>query len=129
MCLRFCSIFYSVTSHHMPCPLPKFNNGINRVSAKLLWLQQSNGRLNIFVSLRLTESKILLETPADTFHLILHCPATDFLCRSLFVSLRPLVQALESFPASGATWSSAMPPSHGRGRVTTTRLAQCPTYC
>ena len=37
------------------------------------------------------------------------------------VSLRPMVQALESCPASGAPWSSAMPPSLGRGGVTTTR--------
>ena len=36
----------------------------------------------------------------------------------LSVSLRPLVQTLESCPASGAPWSSAMPPSLGRGRVT-----------
>ena len=59
----------------------------------------------------------------DTSHLILHCPATDSL-RSwtvqTLVSLRPLVQALGSCPASGAPWSSAMPPSLGRGRVTTT---------
>ena len=54
----------------------------------------------------------------NTSHLILHCPATDSLRRLLFgdpVSLRPLVQALGSFPASGA---SAMPPSLRRGRVT-----------
>ena len=36
----------------------------------------------------------------------------------LSVSLRPLVQTLGSLPASGASWSSAMPPSLGRGRVT-----------
>ena len=53
----------------------------------------------------------------DTSHLILHCPATDSLRRSLFVSLRPLVQTLESCPASVAPWSSSMPPSLGRGRV------------
>ena len=35
----------------------------------------------------------------------------------LFVSLRPLIQTQESCPASGAPWSSAMPPSLGRGRV------------
>ena len=35
----------------------------------------------------------------------------------LSVSLRPLVQSLESFPASGAPWSSAIPPSLRRGRV------------
>ena len=52
-------------------------------------------------------------------HLILHCPTTDSLRRSLFgdLSVRPLVQTLGSFPASGAPWSSAMPPSLGRGRV------------
>ena len=56
----------------------------------------------------------------DTSDLILHCPATDSLRRSLFgdsVSLRPLVQTLGSCPAFGAPWSSAMPPSLGRGRV------------
>ena len=37
----------------------------------------------------------------------------------LSVSLRPLVQGLESCPASGASWSYAMPPSLGRGWVTT----------
>ena len=53
----------------------------------------------------------------DTSHLILHCPATDSLRRSLFGdSLRPLVKALGSCPASVAGWSSAMPhPSEGVG--------------
>ena len=62
----------------------------------------------------------------DTSHLILHCPATDSLRRSLFgdcLSLRPLVQTMGSCPASGAPWSSAMPPSLGRGRVNNNRLA------
>ena len=59
----------------------------------------------------------------NTSHFILHFPATDSLRHSLFgdsVSLRPLVQALESCPASGAPWSSTMPPSLGRSRITTT---------
>ena len=54
----------------------------------------------------------------DTSHLILHCPATDSFRRLLFgdyLSLRPLVQVLGCFPASGAPWSSATPPSLGRG--------------
>ena len=38
----------------------------------------------------------------------------------LSVSLRPQVQAPENYPACWAPWSSAMPPSLGRGRVTTT---------
>ena len=57
----------------------------------------------------------------DISHLILHCPATDSVPLTLWrlsVSLRPLVQTLGSCPASGAPWSSAMPPSLGRGRVT-----------
>ena len=62
----------------------------------------------------------------DTSHLILHCPATDSAPLTLWrlsVSLRPLVQTLGSCPASGAPWSSAMPPSLGRGRVNNNRTA------
>ena len=55
----------------------------------------------------------------NTSHLILHCPATDSFRRSFSVSLRPLVQTLASCPASGAPWSSTMPPSLGRSWVTT----------
>ena len=67
----------------------------------------------------------------DTSHLILLCPATNSLRRSLFgdsISLRPMVQALGSFPASGAPWSSAMTPSLGRGRVTTTPTTSSATF-
>ena len=57
-------------------------------------------------------------------HLISFCTVqlrTLSAARSLVsVLLRPLVQALGSCPASGAPWSSAMPPSLGRGRVATT---------
>ena len=63
----------------------------------------------------------------DTSHLHLHCPATDSLPRSLFgnslSSYDLLVRVLGSCPASGAPWSSAIPPSLGRGRVTTTTTA------
>ena len=61
----------------------------------------------------------------DTSHLILHCPATDSLRRSLignFLSLRSLAQVLGSFPTSGAPWSSAINPSLGRDRATTAKL-------
>ena len=59
----------------------------------------------------------------DTSHLVLHCPATDSLRRSLFGYFlsRPLVQTLGSFPASGATWSSDINPPFGRGWVTTAK--------
>ena len=40
------------------------------------------------------------------------------------VSLRPLSQALLSFSTSGAPWSSAINPSLGKGRVTTTTTAK-----
>ena len=53
----------------------------------------------------------------DTSHLILHSPATYSLRRLLFVALYSLlIQALESCPASGAPWSSAMLPCLGGGR-------------
>ena len=64
----------------------------------------------------------------DTFHLILHCPAADsapFTLWRLSFSLQSLVQTLGSWPASEAPWSSAMPPSLGRGRVTTTTTKSC----
>ena len=54
----------------------------------------------------------------DVCHLIMHCPATDSLRRSLCgdsVSVRPLVQTLGSCPASGAPWCSAMPPLPWKG--------------
>ena len=40
----------------------------------------------------------------------------------LSVPLRPLAQTLGSCPASGAPWSSAMPPSLERGRVTNNNM-------
>ena len=57
----------------------------------------------------------------DISHLILHCPATDSALLTLWrlsVSVRPLVQNMESFSTSGVPWSSAMPPTPGRGRLT-----------
>ena len=61
----------------------------------------------------------------DTSHLVLHCPATNYLRRSLFVdsvALRPFFQALGSSSASEPPLCYAMPPSLERGQVTTTRL-------
>ena len=81
----------------------------------------------VLISLGLAESRILHAAPADTRpgHFSCHSTQSSYgffapltLWR-LSVSLRPLVQTLGSCPASGAPWSSAMPPSLGRGRVTT----------
>ena len=80
------------------------------------------------ISLGLAELRILHAAPADIrprTPLILFCTVQlRTLCAAFFwrffVSLRPLVQTLGIWPASGASWSSAMPPSLGRGRVTTT---------
>ena len=61
----------------------------------------------------------------DNSHLVLHCPDTDSLRRSLLgdsVSLRPLVQILRSCRASGAPWSPAMPLSLGGNRVTNNNI-------
>ena len=75
----------------------------------------------------------------DTSHLILHCPATDLLRRSLFgdsLSLFDLYPGpLGNCLASGAPWSSTMPPSLGKGRVTTIKTTTvslvfpCFSYC
>ena len=60
----------------------------------------------------------------DTSHLILHCPATDSMHRSLFGDSLFLYDLWSrpwgSCPASGAPWYSAIAPSLGRGRVTIT---------
>ena len=59
------------------------------------------------------------ESSQETSDLILHYPATDSLHRLLFGdSLCLSGPALESCPASGAPWFSAMLPSIGRGRLT-----------
>ena len=79
--------------------------------------------------LELAQSRILPASACGhpsqyTSYLILHCPATDFAPLALWrvsVSLRPLVQALGSSPASEAPWSFAMPSSFGRGHVTRRR--------
>ena len=42
----------------------------------------------------------------------------------LSVILRSLIQALGNCPASGAPWSSAMPPSLGWGRVTAAKATK-----
>ena len=79
----------------------------------------------VLISLELAESRILPAAPVDTrprTALISFCTVqigllVPLTLWRLSVSLRPLFQTLGSFPASGAPWSSAMPPFLGRGRV------------
>ena len=80
------------------------------------------------ISLELAESKIFLAALADTRprNLSSHSALSSYgLFASLAlwqfsVSVRPLVHALKSCSASGASWSSTIHPFFGRGRVTTT---------
>ena len=68
----------------------------------------------------------------DSSHFILQCPATDSALLALWRlsdSLRPLVQALESCPASGAPWFSAIPPSLGRGQDINNRRKTAKFVC
>ena len=67
----------------------------------------------------------------DIYQLILRCPATDsapLALWRLFAILQPLFQALESFTVSEAPWSSAMPPSLERDRVTITTTPKINIY-
>ena len=65
----------------------------------------------VLISLGLAESRIFPAALVDTSHLILHCPATDS------APLDVLRLITTSDPDRGVPWSSAMPPSIGRGRV------------
>ena len=73
------------------------------------------------ISLELAESRILAR-PADTSHLIVHCPATGTLRRSVFGDSL----STTSGPGPGESfgfWGSMVfryTPSRGRSRVTTT---------
>ena len=59
-----------------------------------------------------------LRTPLISFRTVqLWTLCTAHALATLCASLRPLIQALESFPAFGDPWFSAKPPSLGRGWV------------
>ena len=87
--------------------LPRLRCNERQLSVKLLSLQDWQNR---------NPSRSASGHPSqDASHLILTVQLRT-LRRSLFgnsLSVRSLVQALGSCPASGAPWSSAMPPSPG----------------
>ena len=55
--------------------------------------------------------------PQDLNHLLLDCPASEPLRRSIFGSSLSMVQTLRCGPTVGSPRSSSAPPSLGRGRV------------
>ena len=99
----------------------------------LVYAAKDTAFCKALISLRLSESRILPAAPANTrprkllisfctIQLRTLCAAH---CLATLCLLRPLVQALGSCPASGDPWSSAIPPSLRRGRVTTTTITDC----
>ena len=82
----------------------------------------------------MAESRILLAALADTrprTPLILFCTVqlrTLCAARSLATLYDLWSRSLESCPASGASWSSAMLPSLGKNQVTTTAKLELQTH-
>ena len=105
-------------THRFPrFPLRNFGS-LCPLSSPLQWTQSSIKLL----SLALAESRILPAAPADTRP---RTPLMSFYAVQLRIlyaahSLATLCLSTTSGPRPGAPWSSAMPPSLGRGRVTTT---------
>ena len=114
---------FSVIPCSLSCPL--FSDWRRTVSSKFFDTQVPSIATEELVlprHARCVLSRILPATLVDTSDLILHCPATNSLLRSLFGDSLSLYDDwfLDSRPASGAPWFSAMPPSLEWGRITTT---------
>ena len=77
-----------------PAPYCKLFAGplrnLMKIERDLVFATTGKAFCQAIFSLGLAELKILLAAPVDSSHLILHCPATEYLRRLLFVSLRPL---------------------------------------
>ena len=99
---------------HARCVLFRLRcNGL-KSSVKLLSLEDWQNRESFLQRLRTLVPRHCssLSAMSSYGHLVL------LALWQISVSLRPLVQVSGSCPASGAPWSSAMPPSIGRGRIT-----------
>ena len=97
--------------------------------SSLVFAAMDTAFFQALTSLGLAELRTLLAAPVDIRPRTSHSALSSYglfapltLWR-LSVSVRPLVQTLGSCPASGAPWSSAMPPSVGKGRVTNNNRA------
>ena len=117
------------STHEFPrFPLRNLCSFVTLAVLSLVFEATDTAYCQAVISLELAESRIFPAAPADTVpqHLSSHSALSSYgifaalaLWR-LSVPIRPLFQALGSFPASGAPWFSAMPPSLGRGQVKTT---------
>ena len=89
----------------------------------IMYAATNRAYCQVLISLGLAESSIFPAVLADArprTPVISFCTVQLRTLRRLSVSQRPLIQTLGSCSASGTPWSSAMPPSLGRGRVATT---------
>ena len=75
----------SILTHRFPqFPLRNLCSLVMLAVSSLVFAATDTAFFWVFISLGLAESRILPAAPVDTSHLILHCPATDSLRRSLF---------------------------------------------
>ena len=116
----------SIMTHRFPqFPLRNLCSLVMLAVSSLVYAATNTAFFHIFISLELAESRILPEAPVDTHHrtpIISFCTVQLWtLCATHSLAtlclFRPLIQTLESCLASGAPWSSAVPPSLGRDRV------------
>ena len=108
-----------VLPRHARCVLSRLRCNGHKFSVKLLSLQDWKNRALFMQRLRtLTPEHLLSHSALSSYGLFAHLALWQ-----LSVSLRPLVQAMGSCPASSAPWCSAIFPPLGRGRVTTTTTA------
>ena len=117
----------SILTHRFPrFPLTNLCSLVMLAVSSLVYAATDTAFFWVLTSLGLAESRISFLKSLWTLvpgHLSSHSALSSYglfapltLWR-LSISLRPLVQTLGSCQASGAPWSSAMPPSLGRGRV------------
>ena len=110
----------SLTHRFHRFPLRNLCSLVMLAVSSLVFAATDTAFFYFLISLGLAELRILSAAPVDTrlrTPLISFCIVAPLTLWRLSISLRPLVQALESCPDSGAPWSSAMPPSLGRGQV------------
>ena len=125
----------SILTHRFPrFPLRNLCCLVMLAVSSLVFAATDTAFFYVLIFLGLAESRILLAAPGDTRPRTSHSALSSYglfapltLWR-LSVSPRPLVQTVGICPASGAPWFSAMPPSLGRGRVTSNNNSRTPLW-